>query len=120
MPRARFATVDEYIAAQSEGTRRILERVSEAVRCASPGIEESIAYGIPTFKLGGRVVLHVAAWKRYVSIYPANARLVAAFSNELAPYLAEKSTLRFPLTEQIPKRLLERIVAFRVKEALES
>jgi uncharacterized protein YdhG (YjbR/CyaY superfamily) len=117
VPKQTFGSVDDYIAALPTETQRVLERVRTIVRKAIPRAEEAIAYGIPTYRLGGRTVLHVAAWKSYCSIYPANSRVVAEFGDELEPYLAEKSTLRFPLNEPLPEKLIERIATFRANEA---
>ena len=43
-----------------------------------------ISYQIPAYKLHGRPVLFFAAWKEHYSLYPSNARLVAAFKNQLS------------------------------------
>jgi uncharacterized protein YdhG (YjbR/CyaY superfamily) len=118
MPKPGFETVDEYIASQPAGTRRVLERVRAAIAKAAPD-EEVIAYKIPTFKLRGKTLLHFAGWKAFVSVYPANSRVVAKFEDEITPYLAEKSTLRFPLDEPLPLKLIERIAKFRAS-AIES
>ncbi|HEX3671030.1 MAG TPA: DUF1801 domain-containing protein [Candidatus Cybelea sp.] len=94
----------------------MIERVRRAIRSAVPDCDETIAYNIPTCKLKGSTVLHFAAWKNFVSLYPANSRVVAEFGDELEPYLVEKSTLRFPITEALPLDLIERIAKFRAGE----
>jgi uncharacterized protein YdhG (YjbR/CyaY superfamily) len=93
-----------------------MERVRRAIRNAVPDCDETIAYNIPTCKLKGSIVLHFAAWKNFVSVYPANSRVVEEFGDELKPYLAQKSTLRFPIAEPLPLDLIERIAAFRAAE----
>ena len=66
------------------------------------------------------MVLYFAGWKKHFSLYPAGARLVAAFKDELAPYEVRKSTLRLPLSkEAVPIRLIGRIAKFRAKEVAE-
>ena len=45
---------------------------------------------------------------------------MAALGDELAPYFAEKATLRFAPTDPIPRQLVERIVAIRVAEVSSS
>ena len=55
--------------------------------------------------------------RQHYSIYPANARLVAAFKRELAPYeFNGKGTIRFPLDKPVPTTLIEHIATFLVKE----
>ncbi len=119
MARTDFKSVDEYIAAQPEHVRAALQSVRGAIRKAIPGAEETIGYQIPTFKLRGAYVVYFAGWKRHFSLYPAGARLVAAFEDELAPYEVEKGTIRFPLSEPVPVKLVERVARFLAGEAAE-
>jgi uncharacterized protein YdhG (YjbR/CyaY superfamily) len=120
MAKSDFKTVDEYISQQPEAAQTILKRVRQAIRKALPGGEEVISYKIPAYKLHGGVVLYFAGWKKHYSLYPAGERLVAAFKDELASYEVSKGTIRFPLSEPVPLRLIERIAKFRAKEAAAS
>jgi len=112
-----FKSVDEYIASQPEAVQPVLELVRGTIRKALPRAEELISYNIPTYKLPGGAVLYFAGWKRYYSLYPATGRIIAAFKDELGPYEVNKGTIRFPLSEPVPVKLLERIAKFRAKEA---
>jgi uncharacterized protein YdhG (YjbR/CyaY superfamily) len=112
-----MTSVSDYIAAQPPELQRVLRRVRAIVRKALPGAEEVISYQIPTYKLHGIAVVYFAGWKRHYSLYPAGAALVAAFTAELAPYKVTKGTIRFPLDEPVPAKLIERIAKFRAKEA---
>jgi uncharacterized protein YdhG (YjbR/CyaY superfamily) len=94
----------------------VLKRVRSIIRKAVPGADEVISYQIPAYKLHGRTVLYFAAWKEHYSVYPSNTRLVAAFKNELAGYQLSKGTIRFPLSEPVPVKLIEGIAKFRAKE----
>ena len=114
-----FQTVDDYIASQPEAARATLERVRIAIRKAVPAAAETISYNMPTYKLHGEAMLYFAGWKRHYSLYPATARVLAAFKDELAPYEINKSTIRFPLAEPVPANLIARIAKFRAKEVAE-
>ena len=63
-------------------------------------------------------MLYFAGWKHHYSLYPVGARLVAKFSDQLAPYVVKKSTVRFPLSQAIPVKLIGSIAKFRAKELL--
>jgi uncharacterized protein YdhG (YjbR/CyaY superfamily) len=117
MPKSEWKSVDEYLAAQPEVTRRILGRVRSAIRQAMPEAEEVISYKIPAYKLHGRAVIYFAGWKQHYSIYPAIGALVEEFREELAPYELSKGTIRFPLSKPVPVKLIERIAKFRAQEA---
>jgi uncharacterized protein YdhG (YjbR/CyaY superfamily) len=119
MAKTNFKSVDEYIASQPEASRGILARVRNIIREAVPGAEEVISYKIPTYKLHGGPVLYFAGWKRHYSLYPATGRVVAAFKDELASYEVNKGTIRFPLSQPVPVKLIGRIAKFRAKEVAE-
>ena len=119
MAKTDFKSVDEYIASQPEAVQGILKRVRDAIRRAVPGAEEVISYKIPTYKLHGRPVLYFAGWRQHYSLYPATDHVLAAFKDALAPYEVNKGTIRFPLSESVPVKLIERIAKFRAKEVAE-
>jgi uncharacterized protein YdhG (YjbR/CyaY superfamily) len=114
-----FQSVDEYIASQPEPIRGLLEQVRGTIRKAVPDAEEVISYQMPTYKLPGGPVLYFAGWKQHISLYPATATVVAAFQKEIAPYVVHKGTLRFPLAQPVPMKLIGRIAEFRAKEVAE-
>jgi len=119
MAKTDFKSVDEYVASQPEAVQGLLKRVQSVIRKAVPGAEEMISYKIPTYKLHGGPVLYFAGWKQHYSLYPATAHLVAAFKEDLAAYEVRKGTIRFPLSEPVPVKLIERIAKFRAKELAE-
>jgi uncharacterized protein YdhG (YjbR/CyaY superfamily) len=116
MVSAKFKSVGEYIAGQPEEVRARLRRVRSAIRKAVPGAEESISYLMPTYKLHGDPVLYFAGWKKHYSLYPATRALLEKFNEELAPYEIDKVTIRFPVSEPVPVKLIERLAKFRAKE----
>ncbi len=104
-------SVDAYLAAQPEPARAILNKVRAIIREAlPPEAEEVISYGIPAYKLNGRAIIYVAAWKKHYSLYPLTSAAKAAFTEaELAPYEMSKGTIRFSLDQPIPTALIKKI-----------
>lgn len=119
MSKVRFASVDEYLAAQPESVRPILERVRGAIRKALPAAEEAISYQIPAFRVDGRVVIYFAGWKEHYAIYPASDRIVHTFKKELADCEISKGTIRFALSRRVPARLIQAIAKLRAVEVTE-
>jgi len=110
-------SVDAYLAGLPEATRQTLETVRSALRRALPDASEIISYQIPAYRLPAGTALFFAGWRKHWSLYPAGAKLVAAFREELAPYkVNEKGTIQFPLDKPVPVDLVERIAAFRRSE----
>jgi uncharacterized protein YdhG (YjbR/CyaY superfamily) len=117
MAKTNFTSVTEYIASRPEAVQRALKRVRSIIRKTMPEAEEVISYQIPAYKLHGRAVIYFAGWTEHYSLYPSTERLVVAFKAELAPYEVAKGTIRFPLSEPVPVKLIERIAKFRAREA---
>jgi uncharacterized protein YdhG (YjbR/CyaY superfamily) len=116
MANTDFKSVDAYITTHPEHVQEILQCVRSTIRKALPGAEEAISYKIPAYKLHGRPALYFAGWKQHYSLYPATGHLVDAFKDDLAPYKVNKGTIRFPLSQPVPVKLIERIAKFRAKE----
>ena len=105
--------VDEYIAAQPEALRPKLEQVRAAIRRAVPEAVEGIGYGMPGYKLNGRPLLYFAGFKQHYSLFAASGTFFASLEQELKDYEQRKGTIRFPLDEPVPVRLISRIAKLR-------
>jgi uncharacterized protein YdhG (YjbR/CyaY superfamily) len=116
MAKTDFKSVDEYIATHPKDVQAVLQRVRSTIRKAVPAAEEVISYQIPAYKLHGGPVLYFAGWKQHYSLYPATDQVVEAFRDDLAPYKVSKGTIRFPLSQPIPVKLIARIAKFRARE----
>ncbi|MBK8172305.1 MAG: DUF1801 domain-containing protein [Sandaracinaceae bacterium] len=117
MPKAQITTVAQYVAAQPASVRSHLKLVRATIRKAIPRADESISYQIATYKLKGERVIYFAGWTNHYAVYPAGDALLEAFKKELAAYKVSKGTIRFPISEPVPTKLIERIAKFKLKEA---
>jgi uncharacterized protein YdhG (YjbR/CyaY superfamily) len=110
MARPGVDSVDEYIVKQADEVRPVLQRVRRIIRKTLPDAEETISYQIPAYKRDGKYVVYFAAFKQHWSLYPVTSPVRAQLKRELASYEGGKGTVRFPLSEPLPTRLVERIV----------
>lgn len=106
----------EYIASKPKACRASLEAVRGAILKALPNAKEGLAYQMPGYTVNDVGVLYFAGWKSHYSIYPASDAMVKAFAKELAPYERSKGTIKFPLSEPVPVRLIEKLAKFRLKQ----
>jgi uncharacterized protein YdhG (YjbR/CyaY superfamily) len=109
------ATVDEYVAALPEDVAAIVERLRGLVHAAVPDTVEKISYGMPTFTLDGRPLVHVAAWKKHVALYPLPP-MDEDLARDIAPFQGTKDTLRLPLGRPIPYELVERVLGSLLRQ----
>ncbi len=119
MAKTDFKSVDEYISSRPEALQGVLELVRSSIRRALPGAEEVISYQMPAYKLQGRVAIYFAGWKQHYALYPGTGHLVETLKDELARYKVSKGTIRFPLSDPVPVKLIERIARLRAKEIAE-
>ena len=99
--------IDEYIAAQDEKNQYRLREIREIIRTALPDAEERISWSMPTY-WKGRNIIHFAASKKHLGIYPGD-KATAAFAEELSEYDVSKGTIRIPYEQQLPEDLIRRI-----------
>jgi uncharacterized protein YdhG (YjbR/CyaY superfamily) len=103
------ATVDEYVHALPDGPREVLERIRCTIHAVVPDAGERISYAMPTFTLDGRPLVHVAAWKQHVGLYPLPA-LHGDLAAAVQPYRAATGTMRLRYDRPIPYDLVGQVV----------
>ncbi len=104
--------VDGYIAEQPEEVRPILEEFRAVIRKNAPAAEESIRWGMPTYRMKTNVI-HFAAQKKHVGLYPG-PDAVTVFSQRLSGYEMSKGTIRFPYDKPVPFDIVAEIVRYQV------
>ena len=106
MTRARFASVDAYIASFPKEVQSVLKKIRATIRRALPEASERISYSIPTYRLE-RDVIHFGAFKRHIGLYPPVRD--PALAARLSKYRGEKGNLQFPLDRPMPYALIGEI-----------
>ena len=109
------ATIDEFLAPLPDDQRAALQRLREQIHAVVPEATETVAYGIPGFRLEGRYFLGFGAAKAHCSFYPGAAP-IEALASELTGYRLRKGTIQFQPDRPIPADLVARLVRVRLAE----
>lgn len=104
-------TIEDYILAQDAAMQPVLRDVCGAIRASVGEAEECISWQMPTWRRGHNLI-HFAAQKRHVGIYPG-PEAVAAFREELDAkgYKHSKGAIQMTY-DRVDTELLGRIAAW--------
>ena len=111
----KAANVDAYINNFPEDVQQHLNQIRAIIKGKAPQAVESIAYGMPAYKLNGKPLVYFAAFQHHIGFY-ATPSGHEAFAVELSKYKQGKGSVQFPLNGTIPYDLIGRMVTFRIKE----
>jgi uncharacterized protein YdhG (YjbR/CyaY superfamily) len=111
MRQKNVKSVSEYIDSYPKDAAAMMKQIRATLHKAEPKLEEAIKYGFPCFMYNGHNATYFAAIKGHVSVY---AIYNPKFKKEMAPYLAAKGTLRFPLGEKLPAGLITKALKQRI------
>jgi uncharacterized protein YdhG (YjbR/CyaY superfamily) len=108
--------VDKYLAKVEEPKRATLQKLRETIHEILPDAEEVISYGMPGFRLNGKVIAGFAAFKTHLAYLPHSGSVFAELKNELAGYKATEGSLHFPIDKPLPKSLVKKLIAVRMRQ----
>ena len=74
--------VDEYIAGQEERVQLKLQELRGILRAALPEAEERISWSMPTYWKGQNLI-HFAAAKKHIGLYPGKGTIRLAYDQPL-------------------------------------
>lgn len=108
-------TVDEYIEAFPEAVKEKLRQIRQTITLHAPMAVESVAYGMPAYKLNKKPLVYFGGFEKHIGFY-ATPTGHEAFKKELASYKQGKGSVQFPMNQPLPIELIAEIVKFRVLE----
>lgn len=101
-------TVDEFITRYPGDVQEILMKIRTLIKQAVPEAKEIINYGIPTFTLNDKNLVHYSAYEKHIGFYPG-PKNIEAFRDKVASYETSKGTIKFSLDKPIPYDLIVEI-----------
>ncbi len=107
-------TVTDYIDKCPPEVRKKLTEMREILKEVTPNAEESLKWSVPAFSYH-RILYTYAGFKHHIGFYPTPA-VMQVFKKELEKYEIGKGSIQFPLDQPLPKLLIQKIAAFRIKD----
>jgi uncharacterized protein YdhG (YjbR/CyaY superfamily) len=115
--RAKPATIAEYISSAPKQAQKNLRALYAILRKAAPAAREGIKWRSPVFE-EKRILFAFAAFKSHLNFMPTPS-VMKSFKKDLAGYKTGMGSIQFPYDKPLPKALIRRIAALRVKELRE-
>lgn len=110
------AEIDAYLAGLDEPKRSTLSTLRATILDVVPGAEQGIAYGMPAFRLHGGIIAGFAAFTHHLSYLPHSGSVLSELPDDLAGYGTTAGTLHFPIDAPLPRTLVEKLIAVRIRE----
>ena len=109
--------IDEYLAGQPEPKRTSLEIVRQRILAVIPEAEQCISYGMPAFRVEGKVLAGFAAFKKHLAYLPHSGRVFQEIP-ELDSYEKTKGSLHFGLDDPLSQEIIQRLIEVRRAQVL--
>ncbi len=108
--------IDEYLRGIEEPKRSTLAQLRRTILELVPEAEQVLSYGVPAFRVEGRIVGGFAAFKNHLSYLPFSGSVLGQMEDELQGYERTKSSLHFPGDRALPKTLVRQLIQLRLRE----
>lgn len=106
-------TVDAYIDQAPSAVQGRLRELRKVIKDLVPEAAERISYGMPFYDYRGRLVYFAHA-KKHIGVY-IPPPVIEQHADELKQYVTSKSAVQFPLDEELPMPLIQKLVKARMQ-----
>lgn len=110
------AEIDAYLAGLPEPAQRTLSGLRVDILALVPDAQECISYGMPAFKVEGKVVAGFAAFAKHLSHLPHSGSVLPVLAENLAGYTQTKGSLHFGVDRPLPRDLVRKLIDVRLTE----
>ena len=108
------ASVEDYIASKPPNAQHRLRELQNYLKATAPEAQDLLKWGKPALLDDGILFVYAAA-TNHISLHPTPS-VVAKMQNQLGSYQYSENTIKFPISEPIPRILVTTIAELRVFE----
>jgi uncharacterized protein YdhG (YjbR/CyaY superfamily) len=110
------ADIDSYFAALDEPKRSTLEEMRRRILEIVPKAEQVISYSVPGFKVQGKMIAGLAAFKNHLSYLPHSGSVLGQVHDDISGYEQTKSALHFAVDAPLPQHIIRGLLLTRMRE----
>jgi uncharacterized protein YdhG (YjbR/CyaY superfamily) len=108
--------IDAYLDGLDEPKRTTLRALRETIRSIVPEAEECISYGVPGFRLNGKMIAGFASFKNHLSYLPHSGSVFRQMPDDVSAYVTSSGALRFPIDVPLRTELVKKLIDTRLRE----
>ena len=109
--------IDRYLQELDEVKRSTLEQLRRTILDLLPGAEQGLSYGVPAFRLDGKVIAGFSAAKHHLSYFPHSGTVLSSLQQaDLDGLTASKGALKFAIDTPLPDHLVAKLITARLTE----
>ena len=112
--------VTAHLAKVPQPHKATLESLRKTILEIIPEAEEVISYGFPGYRLDGKIICGFDAFKNHCSFFPHSSLVIPELEKELVNYKTSKGALQFAIDKPLPKSLVKKLIATRIRLLAES
>jgi uncharacterized protein YdhG (YjbR/CyaY superfamily) len=109
--------VDAYLRGIEEPKRTTLEALRRTILEIVPDAQQVISYGLPAFRVEGKIVAGFGAFQRHLSYLPFSGAVLSSIARDLEGYTMTKSALHFAVDRPLPKNLVRKLIDERLAQS---
>ena len=109
--------IDRYLQELDEPKRTTLEQLRRTILELLPQTEQGLSYGVPAFKVDGKVIAGFSAAKNHLSYLPHSGTVLSSLQpGDLEGNSASKGALKFAIDTPLPGDLVAKLITARLAE----
>jgi uncharacterized protein YdhG (YjbR/CyaY superfamily) len=109
--------IDDYLQQLDEPKRTTLIELRQTIVDVVPDAEQCLSYGAPAFKFEGKTIAGFAAFKNHLSYLPHSGSVFSELADVLSSYSKSSGALRFDIDTPLPRDVVEKLIAVRMRQA---
>lgn len=109
--------IDRYLDGIEEPKRGTLEEMRRRILEIIPDAEQCLSYSVPAFKVEGKTVAGLAAFKNHLSYLPHSGSVLSVLAEETRGYSQTGGALHFPIDSPLPRPLIKQLLAVKMRQS---
>lgn len=116
MKAPRFASVDDYLAAQDSVKAATLRSIMDFILGRFPELESKISWNVPTIHRNGKYIIGFSVHKKHLTFSAFSPQVIADFQSRLGNFVVMKNCFQLPVDWEVDEALVSDLVRARLAE----